>query len=328
MSKRIKFFKIKDLFNIYKGTRLTKDDMIGGSINYLGAIDNNNGVRQKIDVVPKFSGNCITVNYNGSVGEAFYQSEPFWASDDVNILELKDYELNKKIGMYLTTLIRANKNKFSYGRKWTMDKMREEEIPLPVCDNEKPDWDYIESYISKLGFKPITTQIDGKNVQQLNIQDWGEFRVGDLFKFKQARGNVTDDLVDGQDIPYIAAKYDDNGLAKMCSIENAENWISVGNSIVFIQIGAGSAGYTTYQPKQFIGMSGKIICGYNKNLNKYNALFLTTVLNKNRPKYNFGRSWTGDRLRNTIVELPSLDGQPDWQFMEDYIKSLPYSDRI
>ena len=60
----------------------------------------------------------------------------------------------------------------------------------------------------------------------------------------------------------------------MIAYEGNEEYISQGNCIVFIQLGAGSAGYTTYQPSAFVGMSGKTSCGYSKYLNKYNAIFL------------------------------------------------------
>ena len=52
-----------------------------------------------------------------------------------------------------------------------------------------------------------------------------------------------------------------------------------------------------------------------------------------RQKYNFGRSWTGDRLLETVVKLPAKENKskeyvPDWIFMENYIKNLPYGDLI
>ena len=140
-----RLFKIRNLFYIYKGTRLTKADMDEGVVNYLGAIDDNNGIRQKINVLPKFSGHYITVNYNGSVGEAFYQNQPFWASDDVNILELKNYKLNKDLALYLVTIIRANKYKFSYGRKWTLEKMLDTELFLPATAEGEPNWSFMEN---------------------------------------------------------------------------------------------------------------------------------------------------------------------------------------
>ena len=76
-------------------------------------------------------------------------------------------------------------------------------------------------------------------------------------------------------------------------------------------------------------MSGKTICGYNEHLNIYVGLFIVTILDRERPKYSYGRSWTGERLRNTTIRLPATKaGEPDWQYMEDYIKSLPYGDCI
>ena len=49
----------------------------------------------KINVKPNHDGNTLTINYDGSVGETFYQPEDFWASDSVNILYPK-FELNSR----------------------------------------------------------------------------------------------------------------------------------------------------------------------------------------------------------------------------------------
>ena len=95
-----KDFELESLFNFSKGKRLTKADMIPGNLNYLGAISENNGIREKIEADYSWKPNCITINYNGSVGEAFYQSKPFWASDDVNVLYAKDFwNMNKYIAI-------------------------------------------------------------------------------------------------------------------------------------------------------------------------------------------------------------------------------------
>jgi len=136
-----------------KGKRLRKEDMVPGNTNYIGAISLNNGVRQLIDAAPIFEPNCITVNYNGSVGEAYYQMTPFWASDDVNVLYAKkDWTLNKYIALFLTTVIKANKFRFSYGRKWTKEKMEKSLIKLPSTAHGLPDWGYMENYIKALPY--------------------------------------------------------------------------------------------------------------------------------------------------------------------------------
>lgn len=145
-------FTLGQLFNFVKGKRLTKEDMIEGNTNYLGAISENNGIRQLIDMPAIFKANCITVNYNGSVGEAFYQSTPFWASDDVNVLYSKGWTLNKYIALFITTVIKANRYKFSYGRKWTMEKMKQSVVKLPTNAQGLPDWDYMENYIKNLPY--------------------------------------------------------------------------------------------------------------------------------------------------------------------------------
>lgn len=144
-------YKLGDLFKIEKGCRLTKADMENGNDNYLGAIDSNNGVRQKIKADYLWPANCITVNYNGSVGEAFYQSEPFWASDDVNVLYPNGWELNKYIGMFIATVIKAERPKYNYGRKWTKTIMEKSVIKLPT-KNGKPDFRHMEEYIKSLPY--------------------------------------------------------------------------------------------------------------------------------------------------------------------------------
>jgi hypothetical protein len=145
-------FKMDDIFIFYKGKRLIKEDMTQGSTNFIASINDNNGTRERIDEIPAHQGNCITVNYNGSVGEAFYQSEPFCASDDVNVLYPKDWELNKYIGLFLVTIIRFNKYRFGYGRKWTLEKMKETYIALPIIKDNTPDWQFMEDYIKSLPY--------------------------------------------------------------------------------------------------------------------------------------------------------------------------------
>lgn len=148
-----KEYSLESLFDFMKGRRLTKADLIPGNVNFLGAISENNGVREKIETDYFWPPNCITVNYNGSVGAAFYQSEPFWASDDVNVLYAKDFwKMNKYIAMFIITVIKADKYRFGYGRKWTVDKMKETIIKLPGQSDGMPDFVYMENYIRSLPY--------------------------------------------------------------------------------------------------------------------------------------------------------------------------------
>lgn len=78
-----------------------------GDIRFIGASAVNNGVTAHIaNTTHLHPANTITVNYNGSVGEAFYQDKSFWASDDVNVLTLKKHTLSKAIAFFLSLLLK------------------------------------------------------------------------------------------------------------------------------------------------------------------------------------------------------------------------------
>ena len=145
-----------------------------------------------------------------------------------------------------------------------------------------------------------------------------------MFLLKKCKCGQAGELIDGADIYYIGAKKNDNGVMKSVSYDNS--LITKGNCIIFICDGQGSVGYANYMNKDFIG-STTLTAGYNPNLNRYNALFIVTLLDKERYKYSYGRKY-GPHLSNTFIKLPTKNNEPDWQFMEDYIRSLPYADRI
>lgn len=151
-----KGFHLSELFEIKKGKRLTKARFLKGDTPYIGAIDKNNGVSAYIGQSAIHDGNTITVSYNGSVAEAFYQPKPFWATDDVNVLYPK-FNLNPYIALFITAIIRKEKYRFNYGRKWHLDRMKSAIIRLPITLDGAPDWDYMEHYIKTL---PFSSQIE------------------------------------------------------------------------------------------------------------------------------------------------------------------------
>lgn len=334
--RQYKEFKVSDIFTVKYGVNLElnacneceRNDV--DAVNFVARTAENNGVSAyvtKIDgVVPQKSG-LISVAGGGSVLSTFLQKEPFYSGRDLYTLDAKD-DISDEAKMFIITIIEKNKYKYSYGRQ-ANKTLPDLFLKLPVDDNGMPDYKFMEDFIKLLHHKPLTTKNKSGKTPELNVQEWKEFRVGDLFRLEPTKGIVTDDLIAGNEVPYMAAKHEGNGIDMICQRDGVEEWISDGNCIVFVNLGAGSAGYANYINEDFIGMSGKTTCGYNPNLNEFNGLFLATILCQERPKYSFGRSWTGERLKETIIKLPiTSDGEPDWQYMENYIKSLPYGDRL
>lgn len=129
--------------------------------------------------------------------------------------------------------------------------------------------------------------------------------------------------IDGS-IAYITRTGENNGL-NCYVLKKPYMDIEEGNAIT---VGAEGVVYF-YQHEKFI-CGNKVSVLRTSELNKYNALFLTTVLNFDlKKRYNYGRALIYGKVIKEKVVLPSTDsGDPDWQFMENYIKSLPFADKI
>ncbi|MDR0872317.1 MAG: restriction endonuclease subunit S [Prevotellaceae bacterium] len=348
------YFRLDKIFTIKKGKRLTKADMIDGNINYIGATDSNNGITAKISndkyIHPA---NIITVSYNGSVAEAFYQNKPFWATDDVNVLYPK-FTLTPNIAMFLCTIIYKEKYRFNYGRKWKQEIMQKSQIKLPINDTQNPDWQWIENYV-KNNLVPKLPQkakaVWNNNFDKENFLDkklsfnteiWKWFRYDEIFDIQKGFYNKKPDAIENGNIPFIGATDSNNGItsfhdyttielaSKTGDTKNAPmsnkmfkpNCITVSNN--------GSVGFAFYQPKEFTCTHDvNPLYLKNKELNVYIAMFLCTLIEKEKYRWAYGRKWRPVRMPKSLIKLPvTSDDTPDWQFMENYIKSLPYSKSI
>lgn len=143
-------FRMEDIFDVIKGTRLTKADMKDGTIKFVGSSAMNNGETHRIENNEKLHpANTITVCYNGSVGETFYQDEIFWASDDVNVLYPK-FDMTKLMAMFICPIIKSVGQKYAFIDKWKQEDMKNETIRLPITSTGEPDWQYMEDYMRKI----------------------------------------------------------------------------------------------------------------------------------------------------------------------------------
>lgn len=322
-----KEYKFKDIFTIEKGKELVGDNE-DGKTPLISSTESNNGFCAFISNGNLlFDGNKITVASNGSVGSAFYQQQDFYTTTDVNILTLKNHQLNKYIALFFCSIIEFEKYKFGYGRKWNLDKMFNSTFSLPTTQQGEPDWQFMEDYIKKIYNKVIeevkasapallSLSLSLKNRPVLKCDEWKEFRVGELFEIKKCKAFNYCDSEEGNYI-YITRTAENNGMTGNIKLEdnsylNKRNCITIG----------GEGIYAFYQQKEFIGGTN-ITAIYNKNFNKNVCLFLCTVLNSQAYKYNYGRARNLQKIKDEIVLLPTTpQGEPDWEWMERYVKKL------
>lgn len=361
-------FIIEKIFTVKYGVNLelsncdeiTNNDEIG--IKFVSRTESNNGISATVKpiegVTPQKEG-LITVAGGGSVLSTFIQPEPFYSGRDLYTLEAKD-TISFEAKMFIVTIIKSNKYKYSYGRQANktlpylelMLPVQREKNNLPIIDATHkysdegfvPDWQFMENYIKSLHYKPLTTK--HTTALGLNKDEWKEFTFGRLInKIYKAHAYTKDDLNEqkikiNSTLRYITRTAEDNGCELIVKNE-ALSYVEEGNAITI--------GDTTatcfYQEEQFVTGDHMIVIRADW-LNTYTGLFITTLLNYEKYRYSYGRAFLMDRVKETVLKLPicrnnedfpiidetkqfSNEGyMPDWQFVEKYIKSLPYGDRI
>ena len=328
-------FKLSDIFHLYNGAGITKEEIEcnPGDFVAVQSGEENNGCIGKIDKAYCIAMGytyteepCLTVARTGSAGFVAYQPFGCVVGDSAKILILKD-ETAKSLFVYLflKTILMENRYKYTYGRKVTEEKYLSEVVMLPAASSDCPDWNYMEQYIKSIKHKPLSTANQGSSSLALGVENWVEFCVGDLFEMKKGKRLTSDDQTDG-DTPSIGAIDSNNGVANYIG----QGAIHDGNTISLSY--NGSVGEAFYQPKPFWATDDVNVLYFRKEngvaFNKYIALFICAVLRQEKYRYSYGRKWVLESMKSTIIKLPEKSGKPDWCYMENYMKSLPYGDRI
>lgn len=319
--------KLSDIFKHWYGVNLElincQEDKHG--IPFVARTSENNGIVSRVALIDGVTPNpahTLSLAGGGSVLSCFYQDEEYYSGRDLFILSPKE-PMSKKEMLLYSYIIQQNKYKYNYGRQANKTF---KDILLPEL-KEIRSFNINDVEIKQNYFTPEPVI---KNDLELSLKHWQWFKLSDKRLFPKIEkckcSNATELLEKGTDIAYIGAKKKSNGV--MTYVQQNDKLTTKGNCIVFIGDGQGSVGYSLYQSEDFIG-STTLIAGYNERLNKYNALFLVSILDLERYRYSFGRKFNKKAVINTNIKLPvDSDGNPDWQFMEDYIKSLPYSSNL
>lgn len=152
---------------------------------------------------------------------------------------------------------------------------------------------------------------------KLTDVEWGEFKVKDIFEVTNSKPYHKNNLkITKKGIPYITRTSFNNGLEEI--VENINVHKNPKNTI---SLGAENADFF-YQSVEYI-TGNKMYIIQNDNISKNVGIFLVQSF-RNSIKdcgFGYGKGLTGTRFKERIVMLPmDFQGQPNWQFMEDYIK--------
>lgn len=163
---------------------------------------------------------------------------------------------------------------------------------------------------------------DNNEIPLSNVESWGEFPLIDLFNVTGSKTTKLDDLKEiGAGIyPYVTTQAVDNAVAGFY------DWFTEKGNVITVD--SAVLGFSAYQIQDFSASDHVEVLRPKFHLNKYIAIFICTILNKESFRYSYGRKCSQTQLRKTNIKLPSKNGAPDWEYIESFVKQLPYAHKI
>ncbi len=328
-----KQFKLATIFKIENCKCSKVSGLKKGTTPYVGATNRNNGVMNFVKADKKLvtKGNCIAFicDGEGSVGYSIYKSEDFIGSTTVKVG--RNENLNKYNATFITTIADTVRSKYNFGFKRNETHLKNEILMLPANEKGEPDFEFMESFMKQKEqekFQKYISYINKrikelkkiKTVVSIEEKEWAEFEIGKLFKVKSGKRLIKADMKKGNR-PFIGASDSNNGITEFISNTN----ISEDSNVLGVNYN-GSVVENFYHPYKAIFSDDVKRLNFRKiEGNKHLFLFVKTQLLKQKAKYQYGYKFNGMRMNRQKILLPINDqNEPDYDYMENYMKQLEY----
>lgn len=272
----------------------------------------------------------IVADGAASTGDVYAQPQETGVLYNAYLVKPKAKCVTGLILFFLSTVIqRCVKDHFGYNNKCTWDKVKHETIPLPVDKTGQPDWAYMESYMANIKTKvakSLTLLQAAKDAEKKKVdtREWGEFRVGELFDVKISKSVDKGGLEFAEDGEYdfIGRTPLNNGiqgkLNKLKFEANQEGTYSIA------QIGMHVCQYR--ERKWYASQNIFILTPFaekSHKANKFIATVITRYLDCAYGEDTYATYPTAKTLPHLKIKLPvDKTGQPDWAYMEEYMREM------
>lgn len=313
----MKLVELNRLFNVKYGNKFDANKMefiSNEDINFISRDSKNNGcvgtVKKYKNIEPYDEG-LITVSLGGSfLLSSFLQFKKFYTAQNVAVL-IPKREMNINEKLFYCKCISMNRFRYSAFGREANKTLKYLEVPEKI-----PDWVY---EIDTKDFSKINEPFLNKQIA-LNSNIWQKVRIDNIFDIigsKTTSKKILQKEGKGK-YPYVTTQSTNNG------VEGFYNFYTEKGNVLVID--SAVKGFCSYQSESFTASDHveKLIPKFDMNV--YTAIFLVTIINMEQYRYSYGRKFNQDRIKNTVISLPlNKQGEPDWKFMEEYIKSLKYS---
>jgi len=328
-----KEFELGMLFKIYTGGDLIISRVQKGDIPIISHSIANNGVAEWTEPIPKQKlfnfKRTISLADRGNF-YAYTQKTDFYVGTRVKALEAIFSNSNVNILNFICLSINKQSVKFSYGNNAT-GGVEQLKIMLPVNVNGEPDFEFMEAFISrkkdekkdyyrKYILNRIKKLKNSEVVGRLEEREWLEFYLKDIFnEIQRGKRLRKADHKKGKK-PYVSSTALNNGIdgyvGNKDKVRFFSNCLTIANS--------GSVGACFYQPFEFVA-SDHVTQLKNDKFNPYIYKFLSSIVKRLGVKYSFNREMNDTRIKSEKIMLPvNENNEPDYDYMENYMKQLEY----
>ncbi len=276
-----------------------------------GYIDKNSVPQNKI--FPQYT---IYISTDGEGSHSYAYVSSFEFAPNSNVIALVEkIPLTITEKLFYAKCITSNRHKFSYARKPKQNRITNLLIPTKES---------IPAFVYKQKIRTISNKALNEGKVELDVRGWKNFGISNLFDIFTGGDKPSQYQKTGYIVNSVENLTTNNGIKEKIKFDSNkiyENFISV--------VSIGEGGRAFYQQEKSAIFTRVKAMMPKFELNVYRALFLVPIINLERIRYSYGRVVDADRLCNTQIKLPATpQGEPDWRFMENYIKSLPFSSSL
>lgn len=320
-------FHLYDIFEISMGNKFDKNKMkqLNPKINFVGRGSVNNGVVYEVDIVYDKNDNIIvpykkgdiTIAMGGSVGASFIQEKDFYTSQNVCVLHTDNNNISYYVKQFIITTITASCHNYkAFVDELNRHIRKDFIIKLPITSDGEPDYKYMEEYMKKIENTVSSSltriqSVQNKKKEKIDVSCWKEFKVGDFFDIHHGKRIKKTDRIYGNTIFITAGKENFGVIGKI------GNDIEIWNKPITVDM-FGNSFYHDYK----CSGDDNIYAFINDNLNSYVKMFISTIINR-YSEYSYKEQFRQKNADNLTIKLPvTSNGEPDWNYMEEYMKKI------
>lgn len=268
---------------------------------------------------------CVTLANSGSVGSAFYHPYAFVASDHVTAL--KRDGLNSHTYIFMLPPLARIAERYNFQREINDLRLKRERVRLPSTAQGEPDFGYMDEYMRRIATEMQTAALgyfhkrlkNNDKICTLAPLKLAPFPLGTLVSIANGERLTQADSIAG-DTPFVGASELNNGITGWVGNCNA----SLDSQVLGVNYnGSVCRGFYHPYPALFSDDVKRVRWRNATANNRYSLMYLAVAIWQQRGKYAYGYKFNTRRMQRQMVLLPvASDGQPDYSYMEAYMRGV------